>query len=68
MIHTIKYDDLPEELKFELQRCYWTKVNYMPLRELQDKTKLSINTLRKIRQDKEVSYIAWIKLREGLRQ
>lgn len=66
MIQTIKFEELPDEFQFDLQRCYWTKIDYLPLRFMSQKTGLSINTLRKIRKEKKVSYRTWIKLRDGI--
>lgn len=67
MIQTMKFEELPDELQFELQRCYWTKISYLPLRYMSQETGISINTLRTIRTDKKASYRTWLKLRDGLR-
>lgn len=66
MIQTMKFEELPDELQFDLQRSYWTKINYLPLRYMAQETGLSINTLRTIRTEKKASYRTWLKLRDGI--
>lgn len=67
MIQTIKYENLPEELQRDLSRVYWTKILYIPLRELSYETGISINTLRILREKKTASYKTWQKLLNGLK-
>lgn len=67
MIQTIKFENLPDELQHDLTRVYWTKVNYIPLRMISQETGIAINTLRKLRENKEASYKTWKKLLEGLK-
>lgn len=57
---------LPEEMQCQLTRKYWTKINYIPLREMSFQTGLSINTLRNIRYTKSASYATWQKLIDRL--
>lgn len=66
MIQTLKFEELPDAIQLDLQRIYWIKINYIPLRDLSLETGISINTLRKIRKEKKASYKTWIKLRDGL--
>lgn len=66
MIHTIKFDNLPDDMQYELIRKYYNKIDYVPLREMYYRTGISINTLRKIRSNKEASYKTWKKLINGL--
>lgn len=66
MIQTIKYEQLPQTVQLELRNVYYLKIDWIPLRELQQKTGLSINTLRKLRATKEASYTTWQKLIKGL--
>lgn len=67
MIQTVKIDELPEELIIKLfNKNAIETIKIYPLRQLSEKTGIAINTLRKIRENKEASLNVWIKLSEKL--